>query len=331
MNSRKKEVKSYSDSYLYRKFPLYSKKITDAIMKDPVIDKGTEQFKDVIYEIKRARVSESLVNILNSKNTILLDCEDPMPRTFKVFAARDMKSRDRGIKIFIDCTNVIEKAKKSSDYIVDQSKLIAYLINGAIAMDYHKNYNDIIKRSNLILTATEAFSKEFTFVVDYLAKVSIQETNKIKVLYLSSMYFLEGVLQLDNPSKSKTIAKKIAGISDREATMLDLMIEKASVPKKGLAKDYDPYENIKTFINSLREVMKFNKKVISTDMIVERWMTQYGPGTVFGLEYFPAFSAMITDAYIGGYINQQKAIEKVLGTTMVEYSKIVLQIVDGLA
>lgn len=328
----KKDLKSYSDTYLYSKYDLYSKKITDAIMKDPVLDKGTDSFKDVIYEVKRSKVSDSLVNILQSRNVIFLDCEDPMPRTFKVFAARDVKSKDRNIKIFIDTTNVIGKSKKTSELIVDEAKLISYLINAGMTMIYHKSYTSILRRNNIVTESTEAFAKCFTFIIDYLAKVSIQESSKIKVMYLSSMYFLEGILQLGDEKKSKAIAKKIAGISDRESTMLDILLDKASTPvgnHKG--EEITPYENIKTFINALRDVMHFNKKVISTDMIVERWMMQFGPGTVFGLEYFPAFSAMITDAYIGAYINSQKTIEKVCGTTMVTYAKDAIQLIDDIA
>ena len=326
----KKDIKSYSDAYLYQKYPLYTKKITDAIMRDPVLDKATDSFQDVIYEVKRSKVSESLVNILQSRNVIFLNCEDPMPRAFKVFAARDIKSKDRNIKIFIDCTNVITKSKNSAELIVDATKLISYLINAGITMIYHKSYSTISRRNNIVTGATENFAKCFTFIIDYLAKVSIQESSKIKVMYLSSMYFLEGVMQLGDTNKSKAIAKKIAGISDRESTMLDILLDKASTPV-GVHKgdDPSPYVNIKVFINALRDIMHFNKKAVSTDLIVERWMMQYGPGTVMGLEYFPAFSAMITDAYIGGYINSQKTIEKVCGTSMVTYAKTAIDLIDS--
>ena len=77
--------------------------------------------------------------------------------------------------------------------------------------------------------------------------------------------------------------------------------------------------------------MHFNKKTISVDIVVERWMHSYGVGTVFALEYFPAFSSMMTDAYIGGYLNSQKTIEKVCGTSMVNYSKDAIDFVSTLA
>ena len=40
----------------------------------------------------------------------------------------------------------------------------------------------------------------------------------------------------------------------------------------------------------------------------------YGTGTVFALELLPSFSNMLTDAYVGAYINNQKTIEKIAGT-----------------
>lgn len=324
------DYKSYSDCYLYQKYPLYQKRLMDAIMRDPIIDKSEDAFKDVIYEVRRTRVSDSLVKILNSTNTILLACENPLPRAFKVFCAKDLRSKTPTSKVFVDCTGVITKVAGEASYRVEDIKLVSYLVNSAVCMAYHKNASLITRRSAMISKSTECFAKCFTFIIDYLAKISIQESSKIKTLYLASMYFLYSVLELRD-EKSRDLAKKIAGISDREASMMDILLDKfmnSSTKMKG--KDADPFENIKTFISSMREVLHLNEKVISTDMIVEKWLAQFGPSTIFGLEYFPAFSAMITDAYNGGYLNQQKTIEKVCGSSMVEYSKEVLRFIDSI-
>ena len=39
-----------------------------------------------------------------------------------------------------------------------------------------------------------------------------------------------------------------------------------------------------------------------------------------------AFASMLTDAYVGAYLNNQKTIEKIVGTNMIEYTKALLQI-----
>lgn len=321
-------IKTYTDAYLYNKYPAYTKILMDAITKDPIIDKKSESFKDVVYEIKRARVSDSLMTILNSDNVVLLDCDNPLPRAFKVFAAKDFKSPDKKLKIFIDCTNVITKSKTSSDYIINESKLISFLINAGFTMIYHKAANKLFSKDNLIVEATTCFSKLFTQIIDYLLKISIQESSKIRVLYISSIYFLRGILKYDE-NRSKNIAQKIADISDRECTILDVLIDKAANPK-GSKETIDPFSDINIFIKSLRDILHFNPKAISTDIVVERWMQMYGPSTVMGLEYFPALSAMMTDAYIGAFLNSQKTIETVCKTSMVSYSKLVLNLIESI-
>ena len=130
----------------------------------------------------------------------------------------------------------------------------------------------------------------------------------------------------------EAIAIKVAGVSKNEATLLDISIERACRKHSDIKeKDINPYKNIKIFINSLRDAMHLNPKAISLDTVVERWMRQFGPGTVFGLEYYPAFSAMITDAYVGGYLNNQKTIEKICGKDMVQYSKDVITMLGTIA
>lgn len=322
--------KLYSDTYIFSKYPQYTKALTAAIMQDPIIDKSTDAFKDVEYEVKRTRVSDSLVRILMSSNTVLLDCEDPLPRAFKVFCARDFRSNDRKIRAFIDCTGVITKSDKSRALIVEETKLISHLINAAMSMVYHKAYSNIERRQFLVVKAATCFAKAFTHIIDYLVKISIQETSKAKVLYLSAMYFLEGIMGFDE-TKSQPIAKKIAEISDREASMLNILMDKAMRVKGVNKEEANPFENIKKFTEALREVMHFRKEIITVDIIMEKWMSLYGVGTVLALEYFPALSAMMTDAYIGGYINNQRTIETVCKVDMVEYSKECLALIDGIA
>lgn len=319
-----KILKGYSDTYLYSKYPLYSKQLTTAIMQDPMIDKSTDAFADVIHDVKRTRVSDAIVKILKSNNTVLLDCDDPLPKSFKVFCAKDFRTNGKPTRIFIDCSGVITKAKTSSALICDEMKLVSYLVNGGMCMIYHCSFTDIERRSALVKNAAACFARCFTFIVDYLVKVSLQETNKAKTLYLSAMYFLVNQLGFDE-GYATDMAKKIADISEREAQMLNLLVDKAN---RVSDTKLEPYENIKTFINVLREVMKFNKAKITIDNIIERWMTQYGVGTILGLEYFPAFSAMMTDCYVGAYLNNQRSIENVCKVEMIAYAKEVLGLLE---
>lgn len=334
ITDNKHELKTYSDTYLYQSYPKYQKILLDAIMKDPIIDKSTKEFEDVVYEVKRTKLmSESLVRILNSTNTILLDPVNSLPRSFKVFCSKDPKDRKNlnSIKVFIDCSGVISKKKDSREYSINDIVLVSYLMQAGINMVYFKSFSKhILTKASLIESCAKCFTKLFTHIIDYLAKVSIQESSKIKTMYLASKYFYKGILNLDNENYNKSCLK-IAGISEREATMLDILIERAAKEKGMTAAEANPYMDIKTFIRAMAETLKLNDKVITTDIVVEKWMTQYGPGTVMGIEYFPALSAMLTDAYNGGYVNSQKTIEKVCGADMVDYTKQVINLINSIA
>ena len=63
-----------------------------------------------------------------------------------------------------------------------------------------------------------------------------------------------------------------------------------------------------------------------TSNVIAMWMQAFGTGTVFAMEFLPAFATMLTNTYIGGYIDQQMTIEKITGTAMVSFSKTILQI-----
>ena len=108
---------------------------------------------------------------------------------------------------------------------------------------------------------------------------------------------------------------RIANIESREAQIVDIQI------------DQNSFANINTFVATLTTIFKL--KDFSVDMLVGKWMQFFGTGTVFALEFFPAFSTMLTDAYVGGYINQQLTIEKITGQSMVKFTKQILQIGDG--
>ena len=63
--------KTYGDCILYNKYPAYNKILMDGILS-PFIDKGVDEFDDIVYEIKRTRVNRHLLKVLTSPKTILI-------------------------------------------------------------------------------------------------------------------------------------------------------------------------------------------------------------------------------------------------------------------
>jgi hypothetical protein len=180
---------------------------------------------------------------------------------------------------------------------------------------YYKDDKRFTNNAKIISVGARTFSDLFTYVVDYLTKISSTPKNKAYCKYLCAMYYISNILEKDYSTAGNLhVARQIAGLSDREADVVDMQLKSES------------FNNIKFFCETLSSVLRIPK--LTVDVIVEKWMFLFGPATVFSLELFPAFATMITDCYVGAYLNNQKTIEKVAGTGMVEFTKTILNVGD---
>lgn len=303
-------AKTYADTYLYGKYG-YEKNIFEFLMNADQISTVDDSFDDIKYEFKKRQLHSCLLKVLCSNNVFLMKDDNGigLSRQFKVICSKDPKTKSSDYKIFIDCSGLIYKADNGNYKCRNIDTLISYILNGMVTMIYHKAENSILTAS-IVEDAMRAFSSLFTHVIDYLFKISTIPSTKLKCQYLACMYFVICILKKDFNDNYKHMSSKIVDISDREQEMIINQCDK------------DDFINIKTFTSKLSEWLKCpNMKV---DNVVEKWIYLYGINTLFGLEYYPALSAMLTDAYVGSYINNQKTIEKVVGNTLVSYSKNVI-------
>lgn len=310
-------AKTYAGTYLYGQYNEYEKQIFSFLMSSIEIDKDTSEFDDIKYEVKKRQVSNSLVKVLESKEVVLLSNNKPLSKAFKVFCAKDLKGPKKNkMKVFIDCSNIIKIDNSTGKWACKGNNIdifISYLVSAMNTFIYYADEARYTSNSKIMSIGAQAFATIFTHVVDYSCKISSMPSLKNKCMYLTSLYYLGNILGKDYTNEScKKIAKKISGLSDRDSGIIDIQIKEESML------------NIKYFSETLSNVLRLNK--LTLDIIVERWMTIYGTGTVFALEMFPAFASMVTDAYVGAYINNQKTIEKVAGTSMTEFTKVLLSI-----
>lgn len=302
--------KTYNGTYIYTKFP-YEENIFRFLMGANRIDKDSPKFEDIKYEFKKRQTTNSLYKVLCSKNVILCTSDSLNLNTqFRVVCARDPKFKNNSdYKIFIDCTGLITLDKSGNYQCRSIDILVSHVINAMVTMIYHKAENQILSTS-LVSKTMEAFSALFTHVIDYLTKVSVIPSIKDKCKFLSCIYFVENILQKDFNEGYQHMAGSICNLSEREQDVILAQV------------DDDDFASIKSFIAKLAVSIK--TPTLKVDNVVDKWMYLYGTNTVFALEYYPALSAMLTDAYNGAYINNQKTIEKVVGNTLVSYTREVI-------
>lgn len=305
------KVKTISDSFIYNKSYGYGEILTDAIMEAERIDKNTNEFvEDVVIDVKKTKIPSYILTILTSSNSVLMWPRNPLPKPLRTFVAIDTAGSKK-LTAFIDCSGVIAK-RGTFLKVINKDVLIADLLSAKHNMMYYKLPGVFTKSSSNVLLYTTAFAKLMTHVVDYLGNISVIPGNREKMLYIASMYFLNNVLCAGyKEDKCIDISVKVSGIKD------DSKLDACNIMIYSVTKE-------KTFtLQPFFEIISktFNLPKLTMTLGVEKWMMLYGAGTVLSLEFLPSFLTMLTDSYCGAYTNNQKMIEKILGTTLTECGK----------
>ena len=299
-------IKSFTDSYLYNlNTKANQDTLFDFIMNGEDIDPASDSFADIAAEIKRRQVTPALFKVMNSNKTIMMCNPKPLPKAFKSFVAKDIKNQTPDYKLFIDADVV---TKTNGVYTCNQIDiLVAYLFSGMTAYIYQVQPKLLLFNTTINKEGANVFSSLFTHIIDYLYKISsMGNGTKDKCIYLSAMYYLVGILRKDRTDSVLAICRNLSGISGREEDILLMDI------------DDKEFLNIKLFIDLLSDKLRLPK--LTVEAVVEKWIWQYGTGTQYALELFPSFAGMISNVYIGAYINQQKTIEKVAGKSIISFT-----------
>ena len=306
--------KLFSDTYLYRKYPEYDKKMFEFIMGAERIDVNSEAFEDIMIDIKHRKINDALIKVLKSDNVIIgIKPGKSLPKAFKVFVAKDVKE-DKKLKTFIDVSDCV--FMKNGVYVCNHIDwIISYLINAMTSYIYAMLETKFTNNSSIIKYGGDAFVRCFSYIIDRIYKISTVQSLRKKVEYVAALYYQINILGKDyskNFDSIKTTAMRISKIDAKDANIVDILLNDSC------------FLDIELFTENLARMFKF--KDLSVSLILEKWMSAFGTGTIFALEFFPAFSMMMTNTYIGGYIDHQNSIENIAGTSLVEFSKTILQI-----
>lgn len=304
-------VKTYADLYLYQKGN-YEKQWMQFLVQSEILKKDTKAYEEMEFTIAKMG-GEVLLKTLRSDNVVLIYDDAGLPRSLKVFAAKDIKRGDKKLRVFIDVSNVIKKEKNGhmSFDMRTSDAFIAHLTAALVNLIYYADPNRLLLNVGIVNNSCECFARLFTHVIDYLRIGGVDKIRE-KTLYLSALYYNLCVLALPMSDRIENFAMRLSGLSVRDIEILSVQLKN------------NTFDNISTFIESLSEILKANE--LKIDNFVEKWLFLYHSGTQFALELFPAFSTMITNAYNGAYLNNQKLIEKICAKPMVDYYKQLIRI-----
>ena len=297
-------MKTYRDSYLYnnkisKNDPNDTSKRTNEAIRDYIIsakrieDKTSDSFRGIVEEIKRQQRSTILLTVLLMDNVKICIGNSEMPRAFKVFDAKDVKSGNNP-SIFIDVTGLIEY-QNGYYYCKQIDKFCAYLMDALVYLLYRYYPSKIVENSAITIPATDSYVSCFDFILDYL-RITEYVPNKNKISYFVGLFFLVNMMGKNPDDYTKSIAGKIAGLNQNEIRAYDLYFEDGM------------FDNIYSFVNFL--INTFKLKGFTFEVFISKWMRLYQVGTQYGCELFTSFIIMLCNAYSGSYIVNQKQIER---------------------
>lgn len=290
-------AKTYESTFLYNKID-YSRRIVEFLSTCDEVDKKSEMFQDIAFDVKRRQVTSSLVTVLNSDKIVLVAGGKPLPKSFKVFGHKDIRRGESGeMKVFIDVSEII-KMQNGIYKCTNIDVLIAYLLSAMNTVIYMSDVRRYYTNSTIVQSGTESFVDLFMFVIDHL-NISGFGAIRTKLEYMAGIYFQHCVLEKDINETMKSTCARISKISSRDQDVVDLLIDNAD------------FDQLDSFISLIAKFMKADN--LTVDVFIEKWIYLFGPSTHFATEIFIAFCNMMTNAYCGVYLNNQKTIEKVVG------------------
>lgn len=311
--------KIFSDSYLYSKME-YERSLFNFLMNAVPIDKKSSAFEEIVYQIKNRQVNAVLSKVLESNKVNLVLSNKPNPRMFKVIYAKDIKDTNEK-KVFIDCTGMIE-LKDGVYKCKNYAGLMSYIISAMTYILYYNIPQTIVNNSTLTEFGTEIFVDLMLYVLGYLKLPITFSNNKEKYTYSLAQYYQYCILGRNTDSVD-ILAKKISKLAPNEVNYVNgLFAGFYEEPNKITIDKY-----VDKFVSVFLETTGLNTNTrLDTSVLSEKWMYLFGPGTIFGLELFVPFASIITDCFVGGYINMQNTIEKIAGRKINTFTTELLKI-----
>lgn len=310
-------MKTYRDSYLYNKadrsgqnmMKKHDSALISYIMKAQRIDKNSEAFSGIVEEVKRQQTSSLLYQVLLMDNVFLCIGTVELPPAFKVFEAFDMKDPQKKPAVFIDVTKLISMKGGYYD-CKDIGKLITYLMGALTYLLYRYDVAKMVNNSALTIAGTECYVAMFNYILDYLRIIGYS-ANKERISYLVGLFYQNSMLGKEIDTYTKNMAAKAAKIAQSSVAPMDLFLE------DGI------FENIDTFITFIAETFKL--KGLTTEVFIQKWIYLYGNGSQYACELYTSFSVLLSNAFCGAYVSNQKQIERCCGQSMVQYCNALLR------
>lgn len=287
----------------------YKERISSTIKNAREIG-DSQDFKDIIKNIQlREFIQDYKLRFINSKKVkfIFLPNSNP-PKGINVIAT----GTGNNTVIYVDCSNIIFENRTTGKLECRNNKVLLHYIDVAL-ISYTVNSvpNSLLRKAEFIKNCTEIYGNMFTYVYEYLHKLSSSENLYEQFKYLTCVYFQYNILGMSFEESDRN-AVKLANLSNKGHQLISLRIGREVYDKP----INEFFEIASKAVNDVKD--------IPFASFLQKWLTLYGEATPFMLELFVPFIDNIIAINDGSYINNRNTIEKVGNKNLIQ--KVSLQL-----
>lgn len=294
MNEIKNNYQKYS--YFFNITDQYKVRITDNIKFGD--DISNSQDLEVIMERlnKKYTIPKYLNDFCKSKSLKFIYSKSPNPKGIPLVSM----DKNNSIVIYLNCSNILFKNKSTNKLECrDDSILLHYLYSSIFTYSILKYPNMFLRKSEFVLYSTKIYSNLFTYVYEYLYKLSSNLYSYDKLKFLSCLFFQHNILGIELNDAVRN-SSKISGLSNQK--IIDgMMMRVADEYIKG---------DFSNFFKNIKDIIDIRKEV-ELSLFVEKYMSLYGEGTQFMLELISPFIDNITAISDNIFVNNKTTIEKI--------------------
>lgn len=221
-----------------------------------------------------------------------------LPNTIPAF----LINTGSGISCVVNISNHA-KEKQDGTYVIDTKTLYTLMQAGSILVKCVETNKKLTYVADMAKFGSACYSKMFVKVLNKMFSININPQKHDIMVFLSSMFFLVNVLGRNDISDVMNNNYALANCKDINKLVIDDAIRNF---------DNDDFKNIDTFIKAIAEKVP-GLSDLTTRGFMDAYMTNFGPTTLLGLEYLPIFLYNIFAIIVGAFINNQHALESLLG------------------
>ena len=231
-----------------------------------------------------------------------------LPNTIPTF----LVNSKNGINGIVNISNFCNKTK-DGNYNIDVRILYSLLQSGSILATSYQRFALIKNKAVLIRLGSRMYSKLFAKVMNKMFSLSVTPAKNDIIVFLSSLFFIRTMLGRDEDSLLD-INKRYALENCKDSSLLVL---EDVISLFDFDKDF---ENLDAFIKSIAKNVP-GLEDLTTRAFTEQYVSSYGPNMLMSLEFLPTFIANLGYVMVGSYLNNQAAIENLLGKDITAFIK----------